>query len=222
MVNMMKTAIKPAGHRTGLPTGLLTTALLLVVPLTAAPALQPKQEKPMTGPNDLLSEQSRTRDQAVDNVLKGRKSVIEQLVPLIDPANAKKYSDQTRSAAAYLLGELRAVEAVPVLSKALADSPGPKVITDMSRYDAPVWTALFKIGRPAVPAMIENVETSDDLILREGSLDVLNHVLGGKRRLLELLVKLEKRSTDREVTRRIEEARSWAERHYKEDEEPLY
>lgn len=218
----MRSPTKPAGHRPWVQTAVLVTALLFVVAAAATTAPEPNEEKPMTAIDDLLSEEPRTRDRAVDAVLGDRKSVIEQLVPLIDPANAEKYSDQTRCAAAYLLGELRAIEAVPVLSKALEDPPGPKLFSDISRYDAPVLGALVKIGRPAVPAMIKNVETSDDLILRKRSLDVLSHVLGGKRRLLELLVKLNDASTEREASRRIREAHSWAEAHYKEDKEPLY
>jgi HEAT repeat protein len=197
------------------------------VAATVTTAPQSDEEKTMIPIDDLLSEQPRTRDRAVDATLRDRKSVIEQLIPLIDPVNTKKYSDETRCAAAYLLGKLRAVEAVPVLSKALADPPGPKVFSDSSRYDAPVLAALAKIGRPAVPEMIKNVETSENQILRKKSLDVLNHVLGGKRRLLELLVKLNTRQLseqppDQEASRRIREARSWAEAHYKEDKEPLY
>lgn len=170
---------------------------------------------------NLQSRDARIRDHAVDAMLDERKSQVEALIPLIDPANADRYSDETRSAAAYLLGELRAIEAVPVLAKALADEPGPKIIFDLSRYDVPVFTALVKIGRPAVPAMIENIENSENAILQKNSLDVLIHVLGGKRRLLELLLKVHERAAD-PVDRRIAEARTWAEAHYKEDKEPLY
>ena len=223
----MRSVIKPDGNQGWLWTGVLGTALLFVLAATATTAPQPDEEKTMIPIDDLLSQQPRTRDRAVDAILRDRKSVIEQLIPLIDPANAKKYSDETRSAAAYLLGKLRAVEAVPVLSQALADPPGPLFFGDISRYDSPVWTALVKIGRPAVPEMIKNLETSENKILRKRSMDVLNHVLGGKRRLLELLDKLNTRNLseqppDREAARRIREAHAWVEAHYKEDREPLY
>jgi HEAT repeat protein len=144
------------------------------------------------------------------------------MIPLIDPDNTKKYSDQSRCAAAYLLGMLRATEAVPVLSRALANEPGRKLIFDISRYDVPVWTALVRIGRPAVPAMIENIETSDNKILRKKSIDVLCHVLGGKRRILELLSKLKARAEDRLIIEHIEAAIQYTQAHFKEDREPLY
>lgn len=171
----------------------------------------------------LQSKDARARDRAVDAVLEDHKRMVKALIPLIDPANADRYSDETRCAAAYLLGQLRAVEAVPVLSKALADPPGPWLITDSSRFDAPVWHALVRIGRPAVPAMIRNIETSDHRMLRIRSLGVLNHVLGGKRRLLELLDRLKKRAgDDKQKAARIEKAAERVRSHYKEDEEPLY
>lgn len=219
----MRSPIKPDGNRAWLRRGVLGTALLLVMAAGATTAPQTDGKKTFVPIDRLLSKEMRTRDRAVDAILRDRKSVIEQLIPLIDPVNAKKYSDETRSAGAYLLGELRAVEAIPVLSRALANPPGRLFIDDLSRYDAPVFSALVKIGRPAVPAMIKNLETSDHKMVRIHSLDVLNHVLGGKRRLLELLVKLSDRSSDdRDVSRRLREARSRVEAHYKEDSEPLY
>lgn len=44
----------------------------------------------------------------------------------------------------------------------LADESGLRVVKDISRYDSPAWNALVRIGRPAVPAMIENIEASDN------------------------------------------------------------
>jgi hypothetical protein len=185
---------------------------------------------PLSQLDQLLSDNSQAREQAVDKILNDRKALIKKLIPLIDPKNSEKFSDETRCVAAYLLGELRAVEAVPVLSQALADPPGEKFISDGSRYDAPVFSALVRIGRPAVAAMIENIKTTDDLTLQNRSLDVLLHVLGGKQRLLELLVKLNDRAlaekpVNREEARRFREAHVWAEAHYvqrKGYEEPLY
>lgn len=144
------------------------------------------------------------------------------MIPLIDPINAKKYNDQTRCAAAYLLGMLRATEAVSVLSRALTNEPGRIVAFDISRYDAPVWTALVRIGRPTVPAMIKNIETSDNKIFRKKSIDVLCHVLGGKRRVLELLTKLKARAEDWLIIEHIEAAIQHTQAHFKEDREPLY
>ncbi|MCH7559628.1 MAG: hypothetical protein IIB56_19555 [Planctomycetes bacterium] len=185
-------------------------------------AVQQDKKKSMDQIEGLLSQDSRTRDQAVDSISQDRSAIINELIPLIDPANSEKYNDGTRCIAAFLLGKFRAVEAVSVLSQALANEPEQIAISDISRYDAPVWIALVRIGRPAVPAMIENIETSDDRILRIKSLDVLNHVLGGKRRVLELLTKLKVQAKDRSKVQRVQSAIQHTQAHFKEDEEPLY
>jgi len=200
------------------------TAFTLIVLLAPIMGIhQQDEKKTLAGQiKSLISQDSQTCDRAVDSILQDRQAVISELIVLIDPVNTKKYSVQTRCAAAYLLGMFRASEAVTVLSKALANEPEQREISDISRYDAPVWTALVRIGRPAVPAMIENIETSDNRILRIKSLDVLNHVLGGKRRVLELLTKLREQAKDRPKTERIEAAIQRTEAHFKEDKEPLY
>lgn len=197
----------------------LTSIVLLAV---TKGAIQLDKKKPMGHIEALLSQDSRIRDQVVDSILQDRSAIISELIPLIDPANSEKYNNGTRGVAAFLLGKFRAVEAVSVLSKALANEPEQREISDISRYDAPVWTALVRIGRPAVPAMIENIEASDNRILRKKSLDVLYHVLGGKRRVLELLTKLKGQAKDHLEIQRIESAIQHTQTHFKEDEEPLY
>jgi len=195
--------------------------------LAALPALWAKSEQPAAGQiqeriEALLSDEAQVRDQTVWAILGEREDIVRKLIELVDPANAEKYSDETRSAAAFLLGEFRAREAVPVLSKALRKPLGPSVSWDISPYNRPILAALLKIGRPAVPAMIENVETSDDSMLRTRSLDVLWRVLGGKRRTLELLAKLQARAKDEKKIERIKAAIKYSQEHFKENQEPLY
>jgi len=195
----------------------------VVARLTAVEGKVPPPESKRLDPaKSLLSQDARIRDRAVDSMWQDRQAIIDDLIALVDPDNADKHTDQTRCAAAYLLGMFRSIKAVPVLSRALADEPGRMDTSDISRYDAPVWTALVRIGRPAVPAMIENIETSDHDILRKKSLDVLYHVLGGKRRVLELLARLKTQAEDRHQVQRIEFAIQHSQAHFKEDREPLY
>ena len=167
---------------------------------------------------DLKSNDAQSRDRAINTIMRDRKEIIEHLISVVDPANAKQHSDDTRCAAAYLLGKLRTEEAVPVLSKVLADQlGGGKTCGNMmSPYDFPVPEALVNIGRPAVPAMIENLETSDKDRLRANSISVLYHVLGGRQHLLELLGKLEARAKDEAVIKRVKAAKEYAQEHYKE------
>ena len=195
--------------------------------LAALPVLRAKSEQPATGQiqeriEALLSDEARVRDQTVWAILGEREDMVRKLIELVDPANAEKYSDETRSAAAFLLGEFRAREAVPVLSKALRKPLGPWFSGDISPYDVPIFSALVKIGRPAMPAMIKNVEASDDELLRKRSLGVLSHVLGGKRRTLELLAKLQARAKDEKKIERIKAAIKYSQEYFKEKQEPLY
>ncbi len=199
----------------------LAAGIILLVTATVTRS-DSDQEGTMRSIEGLSSKEPRIRDQVVDSVLHDRLATVQKLISLIDPTNAAKYSDETRCSAAFLLGELRAVEAVPVLSQSLISEPGRKQRFRISRYDAPVWNALVKIGRPAVPTMIKNIETTDNRILRVKSLDILVHILGGKKRLLELLDKLEKRAGDKEVRQRITDCIAYSRDHYKESEEPLY
>lgn len=196
--------------------------VLILLSAAALSSTRIEQEKAMPQIDGLRSTNARARDEAVDAIIHSRKVSTEELVRLIDPDNAAREREETRIAAAYLLGELRDPAAVPVLSRALRDKSGRIVIPNLQRYNLPVWNALVKIGRPAVPAMIANVEDSDDPDLRDKSLGVLYHVLGGKRRVLELLAKLEGRSKTDATTQRIRSAATWVSSHFKEDKEPLY
>jgi HEAT repeat protein len=161
-----------------------------------------------------------TQERAVAALLKQRKAVIELLIPMI-PADKGKRSDDNRAAAIYVLGELRAVEAVPALSKVLGEEIGPSYSSIINRRLNPVFGALVKIGRPAVPAMIEIVEKSDDPIARGKSLEVLYHVLGGKAHVLELLDKLKASVKEAKLNKRIVSAIKYTKEQFT-GEDPLY
>lgn len=165
--------------------------------------------------------------QAVESVLADRKDLVEALCAVVDQKNAGTYSWEARVAGAYLLGELRAPEAVPSLSSAMVEvlREGSKVVRGLAPpYRSPlaVSNALIKIGRPAVPQMIENIEGSDDKTLVIGSLQVLNRAVGGKRHVLEVLSKLKARAKDEKKIERVEGALKYVREHFTEDEEPLY
>ncbi len=140
--------------------------------------------------------------------LEERKKRIKELIEIVDPASKKKYSRDNRSSAAYLLGELRAVEAVPVLAKSLSTANNPQRLFsyDVSPYDNPIPGALIKIGRPAVLAMIQNMETSDDLSVRMNSKLVLYYTVGGNRRVLEILKRRLNEAEDPKIKTRLKRA----------------
>jgi len=60
--------------------------------------------------------------------------------------------------AAYLLGELRSVRAIPILAEKITTENPAKHITLCG--DMPMELALKTIGSPAIPAMLKNIETS--------------------------------------------------------------
>jgi hypothetical protein len=213
-----------------LATAVLAIACPVGVVYVLASGVEGDKEQSVKPFDDLSARDEQTRDRAVDKILEDRRSVIDRLIPIIDPANAAKYNNETRCAAAYLLGEMRAVEAVPILANTLAKPPGRQFSSTLSRYyDGPVFNALVKIGRPAVPSMIQNLAGTDHPAMRESSLGVLLHVLGGNTRLLEVLGKLQDRAVKENrppiIARRLAEAKKWAEGHYQYppgSEEPLY
>ena len=165
-------------------------------------------------------EKGRIRGLAVDRLLERRKQRVQKLIAVFDPETGEEKKWETRAAAAWVLGEMRAPEAAEVLAQNIDD--GPDHTGDVSRYDTAHTTALRKIGLPAVPALIENIENSDSPVLRGRSVRILGSILGGKRRVLELLDRLEKRaSEEKKKVRRIREARKNV-RTWTEDEEPLY
>lgn len=160
-------------------------------------------------------------DKAVDELLLERSVRIKALINILDPQRETDVTDATRCAAAYVLGELRATEAVSALSRALTARLDKAIHLDISRYDAPVFTALVKIGRPAIPQMLDNL-ISGSKDQRKRSLDVINHVLGGKRRMLETLEKFRSSLSNKDEAQLIHESMLWTAKHYKESKEPLY
>ena len=180
--------------------------------------------KPATALEGLSSEDYDTRMGVVREILAQREALVRELIARVDPANSGTYNYQAEAAAAYLLGEMRAAEAAPVIAKALAEIPVPEVSADYDPLAAPFFSALVKIGRPSVPPMIEIIESTDDKNVRRQAVMIVIHVLGGDRHMFELLDKLKARSADAEKTKRIETTIEWAREYLKKGEakEPLY
>lgn len=170
----------------------------------------------------IQSEKEEDHDKAILYLCNERQCLFGHLHAIIRPANADKFSNRSRLAASYLLGMMRDPRSAAVLSKALTNPPKRRDMAgDIGWYDSSVTDALIRIGRPAVPEMIKNIRTSDNENVVETSVDVLWHVLGGKRHTLELIDKLIARETDEQVKKRLANARKIAEAR-QEKEEPLY
>jgi len=89
-------------------------------------------------------------------------------------------SKRTTFAAAFLLGLYRMEQSVDHLSKFIAleneETELSGRIPLWGHY--PVAEALIRIGKPAIPAMLRNIETSDTAKVRELSIQVIRYVEG--------------------------------------------
>jgi PBS lyase HEAT-like repeat len=90
-------------------------------------------------------------------------------------------SDFTKCAAAYHLGEMRAPEAVNTLANQIKLHLDTRDIESLRGLEGSVAVrALIKIGSPSIPAMIRNLSKSDDAMVVELSLLVLDQIEGDK------------------------------------------
>jgi hypothetical protein len=88
-----------------------------------------------------------------------------------------KSSRLNQCAAAHYLGELHASMAVRALSEKITlNYVRTGFIDHMSNLGAAVEVALIQIGTPSIPAMIRNLEESDDASVRGLSLKVLYRI----------------------------------------------
>jgi len=114
----------------------------------------------------LSSGQREVRDQAVRDLLAERAALVAQLTAMINEQQDWEERSGQAKAAAYLLGEMRAVEAVP----ALVESINLERAGDGSMVPAPLapvsfaelWTlpavqALVKIGEPCLDAVMSRL-----------------------------------------------------------------
>jgi PBS lyase HEAT-like repeat len=91
----------------------------------------------------------------------------------------------TRCAAAYYLGELRLQNAAPALlaNLTLKFDASHIIVKHLIQIDIlgnPAADALVKIGAPAVPNLIQNLEANDDTDIRRLSLGALCRIEGDK------------------------------------------
>ena len=91
--------------------------------------------------------------------------------------------EQTRFCAAYLLGLYRYADACGNLAKVIAmenEDYGQQQSREPRWGQYPAVEALIHIGKPAIPAMLRNLETSDDEHVRGLSARVIHYVEGSE------------------------------------------
>lgn len=121
------------------------------------------------------------RKKAIEEFQASRTKTVTDLCSIVDQSNAGKYPEKTRAAAAYLLGVMRAPEAVVALSSTLVDPPlstGRLVVSIPPPYESTsvIEDALYTIGLPSAPQMITNLRETDNDLVASRSLDVLSMI----------------------------------------------
>jgi HEAT repeat protein len=144
-------------------------------------AMIAKENKPVTPDEIIASVGATNKYYSFDEGLAGRIMYQREhlITVLLNIFRDGRASNDQKCAAAFYLGEMRASEAVDDLANniALHMSPGP-TYGGMIGPSIPV--ALVKIGTPAVPALIKNLQESDDGYVRKSSLTVLYAIEGDK------------------------------------------
>jgi HEAT repeat protein len=116
----------------------------------------------------LVSTNRGIRMAAAAELDKARRQLVRELMAILGGTN----SDRVKVAAAIVLGEYRASEAVPILVRHLEwDQAAPREAGGVMRHETkeeleetgwPVTQALVKIGMPAIPALLDRVTNTED------------------------------------------------------------
>ena len=112
-------------------------------------------------------------DPLAANVKKNRSQYVNLLLKIFKDARA---SDYQKCATAYFLGEMRAPEAVDDLASNIKLCLTNSYPGSTRTYWPSVTGALIKIGSPSIPALIRNLQESDDAQVRKNSLEVLCYI----------------------------------------------
>lgn len=112
----------------------------------------------------------------INNLCKERLALKSALIRQLDSAN----TNDGKFAAAFLLGYYRMEQSVRSLSNYITLENVQRALHEKQPLWGrwPIVEALIRIGRPAIPTMIENIETGDDQKVRENSTIVIRYVEG--------------------------------------------
>jgi len=140
---------------------------------------------PIKAIEQLLSQDAKTRITAVDDLLAERQGTITNLIALIQdksPNSQWLFWDSSENLAIRVLGEMRAVEAVPALVKWATPPAGgfKNVSAQIGPGTSPAAQALVKIGKPAEPALLEVAKQSPQKMIWSISLSILQKIEGPK------------------------------------------
>ena len=116
----------------------------------------------------LLSDEATTILQAQEELLAARTDLISQLISVVDSQQNHETRRESVRASMFILGEMRATQAVPVLVKYIAfrDDPSARFAqphrfgSGPLEQEGPAVQALVKIGEPCLKAIIGKLATT--------------------------------------------------------------
>jgi hypothetical protein len=163
-------------------------------------------EKPSEGQKEgdwqslMVSTDERERIASRKAALEERKETVDALVAIVRSPVEKEeafYNTFTpRNIAIFLLGKLRAKEAVPELIEFVTPKPGQGTVIDYFSPFSPATEALIQIGLPSVPAFLEKLQAGQTPFKREQCVKALVAIKG----LSETEHLIEDRMTDASST----------------------
>jgi HEAT repeat protein len=167
------------------------TTLFLCAVAVAMPGLWLTWCSAAEGPANPKVERLKSKDEKVrlsasEELLAERQKTIHDLLTLIEAKSptVRWLSDEstTEGLAIRVLGEMRAIEAVPALIKWATPPEGGYLIPNLevSPSTTPAARALIKIGKPAEPALLEVVKQSPQKRIWSISLSILQEIEGPK------------------------------------------
>jgi hypothetical protein len=193
-------------------TSVILAALILVLPLPKMysqaeklPLLEEPQEQAL---ESIISTNRDIRLRAATRLDDQRRQLVKQLIVILNSTNA----DSVKLEAVVVLGEYRAVEAIPILVQHFEwDDASPRGgIHALWREEVedtgyPVDEALDNIGMPAIPALLDKITETDDAEIVGKCVTICQHIEGLEVTRFRLQALLDK-ETDLKKKERIQSA----------------
>lgn len=175
----------------------------------------PEKGEGLTVVQRLMSKDGKEMVAARDELIAARKELLRQLIGIIEEQKNRINRQSSVRVAMYVLGEMRAVEAVDVLVKYIGFpriyegeagivslDGGTMLYRDLNKIRSvyPPADALIKIGEPCIDAVISKVGSAETNYEREACLGVLVG-LRGRDWTVETLTTAMEKETDAEKKR---------------------
>lgn len=152
----------------------------------------------------MVSDDGKERELAKQIILKQYRETVDYLISVVDsPVKEGESfwgSDTSRNIAIYLLGKLRAKEAVPEILNCLFPKPGQLVLFLPRSFLSPAGYALIEIGLPSVPPLVDLLKKEKSVYSRGECIKVIVGIKGISETelLLENILKKETDQTKKE------------------------